>query len=80
MAGVASVKVSKRGQLSLPAAARHRWGLEDGGELGAIDLGTGILLVPGGPRAVQRALADAIGDGRYARAVAEIDDPDLQTQ
>ena len=66
--------------MSLPASARHRWGLEEGGEVGAIDMGSAVLLVPGGARALRQALADAIADGRYAQAVAEIDDPDLQTQ
>ena len=80
MESVATLRVSRRGQMSLPASARHRWGLENGGEVGAIDMGTAVLLVPGGARAVQKALADAIGGGRYAHAVAEIDDPDLQTE
>jgi hypothetical protein len=66
--------------MSLPAPARHRWGLELGGEVGAIDMGSAVLLVPGGARSIQKALANAIADGRYSRAVAEIDDPDLQTQ
>lgn len=80
MERVATLKVSKRGQMSLPASARHRWGLDEGGEIGAIDMGSAVLLVPGGTPAVQRALASAIGDGRYERAVAAIDDPDLQTE
>jgi bifunctional DNA-binding transcriptional regulator/antitoxin component of YhaV-PrlF toxin-antitoxin module len=77
---VVTLKVSRRGQMSLPAPARHRWGLDDGGELGAIDLGSSVLLVPGGEAAVRRALAEAVGDGRYADAVAEIEDPDLRTE
>ena len=77
---VITVKVSARGQMSLPAPARHRWGLDEGGELGTIDLGTAVLLVPGGEPAIRRALADAVGEGRYAKAVGEIDDPDLRTE
>ena len=80
MESVATVKVSKRGQMSLPASARHRWGLDEGGEVGAIDMGSAVLLVPGGRPAVQRALATAIAEGRYEQAVAEVDDPDLQTE
>lgn len=80
MEHVATLKVSKRGQMSLPASARHRWGLDLGGEVGAIDMGSAVLLVPGGTQAVQQALATAIADGRYERAVTAIDDPDLQTQ
>ena len=80
MESVATVKVSKRGQMSLPASARHRWGLDEGGEVGAIDMGSAVLLVPGGRLAVQRALAIAIAEGRYEQAVAEVDDADLQTE
>jgi len=75
-----TVKVSARGQMSLPASARHRWGLDEGGELGAVDLGRAVLLVPGGEPAIRRALADALAEGRYAEAVREIDDPDLRTE
>jgi len=77
MSAVRTARVSARGQLSLPAAARHRWGIEDGGELGVLDLGDSILLVPGGLRAARRALGEALAEGRYAAAVAEITDPDL---
>lgn len=80
MERVATVKVSRRGQMSLPASARHRWGLDEGGEVGAIDMGSAVLLIPGGAPAVQRALATAIAGGRYEHAVAAIDDPDLQTE
>ena len=34
--------------MSLPASARHRWGLEHGGEVGYLDIGEAIVLVPGG--------------------------------
>jgi AbrB family looped-hinge helix DNA binding protein len=40
--------VSARGQLSLPAEARRRWGLEEGGPVEIVDLGDAALLVPGG--------------------------------
>ncbi|MGI9118556.1 MAG: hypothetical protein ACR2G7_00205 [Acidimicrobiales bacterium] len=80
MSKISDVKVSYRGQMSMPAAARRRWGLADGGRIGAIDLGEAILLVPGGIAAARRALADAVGDGRYEAAVADIDDPDLANQ
>jgi len=42
------LRVSQRGQMSLPAPARHRWGLDDGGEVGYVDLGDAIVLIPGG--------------------------------
>jgi len=75
-----TARVSARGQLSLPAAARHRWGIADGGEVGVLDLGDAILLLPGGMAAARAALGEAIADGRYAAAVAEITDPDLVNQ
>jgi hypothetical protein len=61
--------------MSLPAAARHRWHLEDGGEVEVIDLGFGVLTVPAGGagRLLDRLLP---ADAHYA-AVAGEDDPDL---
>ena len=43
-----NAKISHRGQTSLPADLRHRWGLDDGGDIGFIDLGEAALIVPGG--------------------------------
>lgn len=63
--------------MSLPASARHRWGVEGGGEIGVIDLDGALLLVPGGIDAARKALRAAIADGRYQRALREIEDPDL---
>lgn len=77
MSSVTTVRVSSRGQMSLPASARHRWGVEDGGQVGVIDLDGALLLVPGGIEAARRALRDAVSGGRYERAVAAIDDRDL---
>lgn len=48
MARSGEVKLSERGQMALPAHTRHRWGLDQGGVLGWLDLGDSILLVPGG--------------------------------
>jgi bifunctional DNA-binding transcriptional regulator/antitoxin component of YhaV-PrlF toxin-antitoxin module len=79
-ARIANLRVSGRGQMSLPAAARRRWGIQDGGDVAAFDLGDCVVLVPGGERAARKALADAIGEGRYEAAVAAIDDLDLETQ
>jgi bifunctional DNA-binding transcriptional regulator/antitoxin component of YhaV-PrlF toxin-antitoxin module len=80
MEPIHTVRVSRRGQMSVPAAARHRWAIDEGGELGAIDLGTAVLLVPGGEAAARRALADALGEGRYRAAVEAIEDPALRDQ
>lgn len=77
MSTTTTVRVSSRGQMSLPAAARHRWGVEGGGEIGVIDLDGALLLVPGGIDAAKKALRAAIANGRYERAVRAIDDADL---
>lgn len=46
--GLQSYRVSSSGQMSLPAAARRRWNLEDGGPVEVADLGYGVLTVPEG--------------------------------
>lgn len=70
-------RVSTSGQMSLPAAVRHRWQLDEGGEVEVIDLGFGVLTVPTGQAGL---LLDRIlpADDHYA-SVAEEDDPDLRT-
>src|SRR4051812_35764534 len=42
MTASANAKVSGRGQTSLPAELRRRWGIADGGEVGVNDLGSGL--------------------------------------
>lgn len=70
-------RVSTSGQMSLPAAARHRWNLDHGGEVDVIDLGFGVLTVPAG--GAGRLLDDILSaDEHYARVAAD-DDPDLAT-
>lgn len=39
MSVTATTKVSHRGQTSLPAELRRRWGIDAGVEIGIIDLG-----------------------------------------
>jgi bifunctional DNA-binding transcriptional regulator/antitoxin component of YhaV-PrlF toxin-antitoxin module len=75
MATVEQFKVSTSGQLSLPAAVRHRWHLEDGGRVDVLDLGFGVLTLPEGHAA---QLLDSIlpADAHY-EAVASEQDPDL---
>jgi bifunctional DNA-binding transcriptional regulator/antitoxin component of YhaV-PrlF toxin-antitoxin module len=75
MATVEQFKVSTSGQLSLPAAVRHRWHLEDGGRVDVLDLGFGVLTLPEGHAA---QLLDRIlpADAHY-EAVASERDPDL---
>ena len=70
-------RVSTSGQMSLPAAVRHRWNLAEGGQVDVIDLGFGVLTVPVGEA---RRLLDEIlpADDHYAAVDAD-DDPDLAT-
>ncbi len=78
MSGVQEYVVSASGQMSLPARARHRWQLDDGGPVDVIDLGFGVLTVPRG--AGQRLLDDLVSRDQHAEFVRSLaDDPDLST-
>lgn len=70
-------RVSDRGQMALPAQTRHRWGLDDGGVIGWIDLGDSVLLVPGGLRQLRK---DMLGEADWAAAGAGFGDPELANQ
>ena len=69
--------VSTSGQMSVPAAVRHRWGLDQGGRVTVIDLGDAVVLLPAGAR--QRLLASALSAEDHARFVSALDDTDLAT-
>ena len=78
---VTTVKVSHRGQASLPATLRHRWGIEDGGEVAFIDLGDAALVLPGGIAAARRELRTKLIDGGgYEAGVSLLTDPELADQ
>lgn len=78
MSGVQEYVVSSSGQLSLPAAARHRWNLDAGGPVDVIDLGFGVLTLPKGEG--RRLLGDLLTREEHARFVRSlVDDPDLAT-
>ena len=79
MATIVNAKVSHRGQTSLPAELRHRWGIDGGGEVGFIDLGGAALIVPGGIASARAELRRVL-DERYDDGLATIDDPDLVDQ
>ena len=64
------LRVSSRGQMSLPAEARRRWGFEDGGTVGYLDLGDSILLVPGGVQKLRTRVVLGDHRGRLARRPA----------
>lgn len=75
MAAVESFKVSTSGQMSLPAAVRHRWNLEEGGRVDVLDLGFGVLTLPQGGAA--RLLDDILPADAHYEAVSAERDPDL---
>jgi bifunctional DNA-binding transcriptional regulator/antitoxin component of YhaV-PrlF toxin-antitoxin module len=79
MSGSSNARVSHRGQTSLPAELRRRWGIDGGGEVGFIDLGGAALIVPGGVEAARAELRRVLRD-RYDEGLASIDDPDLAEQ
>ena len=74
------LRVSHRGQLSLPASTRRRWGLGEGGEVGYLDLGDAVLLIPGGVASLRRHLLEAVTEDDWAKARAGFGDDDLATE
>lgn len=69
--------VSTSGQMSVPAAVRHRWGLDHGGRVTVVDLGDAVILLPPGGR--QQLLAQALSAEDHLRFVRGLDDPDVAT-
>jgi bifunctional DNA-binding transcriptional regulator/antitoxin component of YhaV-PrlF toxin-antitoxin module len=76
---VVLAKVSNRGQTSLPADLRHRWGIADGGEITFVDLGDAALVLPGGIGLAKSELRRVLLH-RYEAGLAAIDDPELADQ
>ncbi|HEV7721202.1 MAG TPA: AbrB/MazE/SpoVT family DNA-binding domain-containing protein [Iamia sp.] len=79
MSATSDARISHRGQTNVPAPLRRRWGLQDGGQLGFIDLGGAALIVPGGLGAAREELGRVLAE-RYDDAAAALDDPDLADQ
>ncbi len=79
VSGVVTAKVSQRGQTSLPAALRHRWGISEGGDVAFIDLGDAALILPGGIESAKAEIRRVLAAGAYTEGLAGIDDPDLAT-
>ena len=77
MAQTGDMKVSERGQMALPAQTRHRWGLDDGGIVGWIDLGDAVLIVPGGVSKLRKQLLRAAD---WDAAKKGFGDPELANQ
>ena len=74
MVGVVTAMVSQRGQTSLPAALRHRWGIADGGDVAFIDLGDAALVLPGGMEVAKAEVRRVLVTGAYAEGLTAIDD------
>lgn len=69
--------ISTSGQMSVPAAVRRRWGLDEGGRVTVLDLGDALVVLPAGAR--QQLLGAALSAEDHLRFVSGIDDPDLAT-
>ena len=63
--------------MSVPAAVRDRWGLDQGGRITVIDLGEAVVLLP--PGASQELLARVLSAEDHLRFVEQLEDPDLAT-
>lgn len=78
MSEVRQYLVSSSGQMSLPAAARHRWDLDGGGPVDVVDLGFAVLTLPQGEG--RRLLGDLLSRDEHAAFVRSLDDdPELAT-
>ena len=80
MSNTGDLRVSSRGQMSLPAIARHRWGLDDGGEVAYLDIGDALVIIPGGISQLRKTLLEAISDVDWNDARAGFGDPELANQ
>jgi bifunctional DNA-binding transcriptional regulator/antitoxin component of YhaV-PrlF toxin-antitoxin module len=74
------MKVFEGGQMTLPVAARHRWGLAKGGQVGFLDLGDAVVLIPAGVTHLQRELYGLVSDGDWDRAPSGFGDDDLANE
>ena len=66
--------------MSLPSSARHRWGLDDGGDVGYLDLGEAIVIIPGGTDKLRDKLLDAVTDQDWDDARRGFGDEDLAAE
>ena len=77
---VAQHRISASGRMTLPAKARHRWRIADGGTVEIADLGTALVVLPAGRGGLRAMLSETVEEaGGYqslARRVAA-DEPEL---
>jgi AbrB family looped-hinge helix DNA binding protein len=79
--GIAEFRVSDRGQMALPAEARRRWHLNDGGSVEVADLGDALLIVPAGRGGLRAMLREAIQEvGGYPEQAAQVANQDLDLE
>jgi AbrB family looped-hinge helix DNA binding protein len=77
---IAEFRVSDRGQMALPAEARRRWHLSEGGSVEVADLGDALLIVPAGRGGLRSLLREAILEaGGYSKLASQVatEDPEL---
>jgi len=73
-------RVSPRGQFSLPADARRRWGIEHGGDVELFDLGGCVVMLPLGDSSARASLAKSMTADRYRHYVEQVADPELHDE
>ena len=66
--------------MSLPAAARNRWGIAAGGRVGYLDLGDAVVLLPASVEDMRRDLLDGITQADWGEARTGFGDPDLANE
>jgi hypothetical protein len=66
--------------MSLPSSARHRWGLDDGGDVGFLDLGDAILIVRGSITDLRRELIEVVTADGWTAARAGFGDEELASE
>jgi hypothetical protein len=66
--------------MSLPATTRHRWGLDDGGDVAYIDLGDAVVIVPGGVEKLRRHVLESVSEADWEHAQAGFGDPELANE
>jgi bifunctional DNA-binding transcriptional regulator/antitoxin component of YhaV-PrlF toxin-antitoxin module len=80
MTNSGELRVSARGQMSLPAQTRHRWGLDAGGEVGYLDIGDAVVLIPGGIKKLRGKLIDTTSEQDWQEARRGFGDRELANE